>query len=285
MTTEKSTKENTLAANILVHGILANSGEYQKSVHFLPENQKKVRQLLLGLLGGTPQLAVNGVAIDFGCGTGFLIDLIHDLFSEIHGVDITTDMMKHVQMHNGKVHLHECRAEETPFPDNHFDFASAYSFMDHLFDFRAFLVEAFRVLKPGGIFYADLNPNRSFIKNIERVSDQQTARDNPIVYREIQGALHNGLNYQEKYGLDADALEAAEPIKTRDHGFEASEVLRVAGEVGFSSCQVEYEWFLGQAKVMHEQSAASAQLVDAYLRMTLPASAHLYKYLRFVFRK
>lgn len=279
-----ASQDEAIQANIYVHAFLANSGEYNKSPHFRPENQDKVRAILLRLLGGRRP---DAKAIDFGCGTGFLIHLMRDLFQEIHGVDITLDMMKQVDVSSGNVFLHESLAENTPFPENTFDFATAYSFMDHLRDYKAFLREAYRVLKPGGIFYADLNPNRDFILAI---ADAETRSNGlipttSIVTREIQGAIHNGEYYQQNFGLDADMLEKAEPIKTRDKGFDSAEVLSAAQEIGFSECRVEFEWFLGQAKVMHEQSPADAETVEKYLNSVMPISSQLFKYLRFVLVK
>lgn len=280
----ESTRAATLSANIQVHAYLANAGEYQKSPHFRPENQEKIRAIVRRLSADLQGRPGNKV-VDFGCGTGFLIDLMHDLFSEVHGVDITQDMMKHVNLRGGKVRLHECQAEKTPFPDNHFEFATAYSFMDHLFDYRDFLREAHRVLKPGGVFYADLNPNRAFIQAIEQAALAGAAGLSGIVEREILGALHNGTYYEQNFGLNATLLEAAEPIKSNDKGFDAAEVIAVARELGFASCRFECEWFLGQANVMHQQSMEDAATIEKYLLSVLPVSSRLYKYLRFVFVK
>ena len=278
------TMDEAIKANIYVHAFLANSGEYNKSPHFRPENQEKVRNVLLRLTAACREKIR---AIDFGCGTGFMIHLMHDLFGEVHGVDITQDMMKQVDLSSGNVTLHECMAESTPFAAETFDFATAYSFMDHLVDYRAFLLEAYRVLKKGGVFYSDLNPNRDFIMAIAGAEELANGilPITPIVHREIRGALHNGEHYEEHYGMNAELLEKAEPIKTFDQGFRAVEVLEAARAIGFSECRVEFEWFLGQAKVMHEQSRADADTVERYLNAVLPVSAHLFKYLRFVFVK
>lgn len=277
-------REEAIKANIYVHAFLANAGEYNKSPHFRPENQEKVRNILLRL---TAACREKNKVIDFGCGTGFMIHLMHDLFKEVHGVDVTQDMMKQVDLSSGNVTLHESMAECTPFAAETFDFATAYSFMDHLVDYHAFLQEAYRVLKKGGVFYSDLNPNRDFIMAIagaEKLAGG-VLPITPIVHREIQGALHNGEHYQEQFGMNAELLEKAEPIKTHDRGFSAVEVLEAARKIGFSDCRVEFEWFLGQAKVMHEQSRVDVDTVETYLNAVLPVSSHLFKYLRFVFVK
>ena len=283
-----STRDETIKANISLHSFLINAGEYNNSPHFRPENQEKVRGILQRLTENM-QVPPNTKTkvIDFGCGTGFMIHLMSNLFTEVHGVDITPDMMKQVDLSSGNVHLHESLVESTPFDKDTFDFATAYSFMDHLFDYRDFLNEAYRILKTGGTFYSDLNPNRDFIlamSHVESALSPQMAVSS-IVAREIQGALHNGEHYQQQYGVDASLMEKAEPIKSIDKGFDAQEILNVAREIGFTQCNVEYEWFLGQAKVMHEQSREDSDTVEKYLNSVLPVSSPLFKYLRFVFVK
>ena len=279
-------KQKILDANIYVHAFLANTGEYQKSPHFRPENQAKVRAIIERITEPLKTIE-NRKAIDFGCGTGFVIHLMKDLFDEIHGVDITQDMMKHVDLSSGNIFLHESVAENTPFESDSFDFATAYSFMDHLTDYRVFLKEAHRVLKKGGVFYSDLNPNRSFIQAMDNAESKyiNTSELSPIVKREIVGALHNGEYYKENFGMDAEMLEQAEPGKTLEKGFDAGETVKYAQSLGFSKCMVEYEWFLGQAKVMHEQSIEHSKVIEAHLNATLPVSEPLFKYLRFIFVK
>jgi SAM-dependent methyltransferase len=280
----KITREEAIKANIYVHSFLANAGEYNKSPHFRPENQEKVRRILQRLTAGMQGLSKSKV-IDFGCGTGFMIHLMRDLFAEVHGVDITQDMMRQVDLSSGNIYLHESLAESTPFAGDSFEFATAYSFMDHLFNYKDFLKEVYRVLKPGGIFYSDLNPNRDFILAMDGIEKAGSKTDSLIIEREIKGALHNGEYYQENFGVKADVLDMAEPIKSKDKGFNANEVLEAAKEIGFSQCRVEFEWFLGQAKVMHEQSLEQSRIVDEYLTSVLPVSSSLYKYLRLVFVK
>ena len=281
---QRPTREETLKANKYVHSNLANSGEYQKSPHFRIENKKKVRGIVEHLQSQlSPAIPLK--ALDFGCGTGFMIDLMKNLFSEVHGVDITQEMMDRVDISSGNVFLHESLAEHTAFPEAYFDFASAYSFMDHLFEPSDFLREVFRVLKPGGIFYSDLNPNRDFI---EAMCKAETIIENfpsSMVEREIFGALHNGEYYLQTFGISSDMLEKAEPIKSIDRGFSPVELVQLAKGAGFSHIEIEHDWFLGQAKVMHEISFDHATEIDSYLRSVLPVSSHLYKYLRLIIKK
>lgn len=286
MLIQNLSKEDALKANIYVHAFLANAGEYEKSPHFRPENIAKVRGIV-ELLTQPLQGKTGTKALDFGCGTGFMIRLVHDRFTEVHGIDITRDMMKFVDLSPGNIKLHEGMAENTGFAEGSFDFACAYSFMDHLFDYEVFLKEAHRVLKPGGIFYSDLNPNREFAAAMQRAdADRSVVCElSAVIAREVKGMLHNGDHYKDQFGMDPEQLEKAEPIKSRDLGFSAGEVLARARRLGFSDARVEFDWFLGQAKVMHEESAADAVVINRYLASMLPVSSPLFKYLRFVFVK
>ncbi|MBU0912329.1 MAG: class I SAM-dependent methyltransferase [Gammaproteobacteria bacterium] len=283
MSSDNDLREKVLQSNRYVHSFLVGIDEYQKSPHFRPENQQKVRSIICKL---TQQLKTKQRMIDFGCGTGFVINLAHDLYEEVIGVDITKEMMNKVDLSPGNIELVESLAEDTPFPDNHFDLATAYSFMDHLFDYKTFLLEVFRVLKPGGVFYSDLNPNREFMVAMENAASQTPQQTfSTQIHREIKGALHNGEFYQSQFGMDAAELEQAEPGKTLDKGFLAAEVMQTAKDIGFSSCKVEFEWFVNQGEWIHQKSDGQYQLIEEYLSSMRPLSDQLYKYLRFVMTK
>lgn len=273
---------SVLDANKHVHSFLVNSGEYEKSPHFLPENKAKVRAILHQLIN---QLSHTERMIDFGCGTGFILDLTHDLFREVVGVDITKDMMNKVDMSPGNIKLVESLAENTPFDNESFDLATAYSFMDHLYNYTDFLEESFRILRPGGIFYSDLNPNRDFISSVSEIELQNQSELSEVISKEIKGALHNGRYYKDEFGLDPTLLEKAEPIKTNCMGFCAIEVLEHAKKIGFTTCKVEYEWYANQGAVKHLQPEGDEQVIENYLKSMLPLSAGLFKYLRFIFIK
>ena len=283
--TDDSKNNETIAANIYVHSFLASSGEYNRSPHFRPENQQKVRAIIERMIQSM-RLEGPTKAIDFGCGTGFLINIMRDLFTEIHGVDITVEMMKQVDLSSGNIFLHQARAEKTPFQDQSFHFATAYSFLDHLYDLPVFLREVYRVLKPGGVFYADLNPNREFIKSLEQIANNTHHQELPeLLKKEIAGALNNGDYYEKTFGLDGKLLEKAEPLKSYGKGFCYKELKLLGKEIGFSDCRIEFDWFLGQAKVMHEQCPENLYAIDNHLRLILPMSAPLFKYLRIIFTK
>jgi len=285
MSNKLPAQNEVLEANIEVHSALANSGEYNRSPHFRPENQQKVRSILERLVSEAP-LKADSKLLDLGCGTGFIVHLVADLVAEVQGVDITNDMMSQIDLSKGNITLQLAQAEDVPFSDDNFDLVTAYSFMDHLLDYKLVIDEAFRVLKNGGIFYSDLNPNRGFSSLLESIEGKNYTEELPhSVSREIKGMLHNGEYYKEEFGLSEDSLTKAEPEKSFNRGFDAQEVSKYAKKIGFSKVQIQFDWFLGQGVLLNSNSTVDLDSVDSYLQQMLPASEGFYKYLRFIFVK
>lgn len=263
-------------ANILVHTAMAATYDTSEP-HFKPENKAVVRKHLEHLRSKTgPRL------LDVGCGTGFVIGIAKDLFEEIHGVDITQAMLDRVDRGGGNITLHLSVAEKTPFPDNHFDAASAYSFIHHLTDYAEVLKEVHRVLRPGGAFYIDLDPNKLFWQAMAQ-AEKGAARDKPsdIVAREIDSVMHTDDRVQKEFGIPAETFNLAENYKDIQGGIDGAELRDKALAIGFRSCEVGYYWYLGQGMVLHGQSAEAAATVESYLLRALPVSAPLFKYVRF----
>ena len=263
-------------ANILVHTAMAATYDSSEP-HFKPENKAVVRKHLEHLRSKTgPRL------LDVGCGTGFVINLAKDLFAEIHGVDVTQAMLDRVERSGGNITLHRSVAEHTPFPDKHFDAATAYSFIHHLTDYAEVLREVHRVLRPGGAFYVDLDPNRLFWKAIGAAqADAGAQAVSDIVAREIESVLHTDDRVQKEFGIPAETFNLAENYKDLQGGIDGREFRDKALAIGFSSCEVGYYWYLGQGSILHGQSAQDSATVESYLLRSLPVSAPLFKYVRF----
>jgi ubiquinone/menaquinone biosynthesis C-methylase UbiE len=281
--TKEITRDDVLEANIHIHTSLIDM--YDDQPHFRVENKEKVSAILTELRNAMT-LPVGGRSklLDMGCGTGFVLGLASNLFDELHGIDITPAMLDKIDTSSGKIHLHRGLAEKTPFAESSFDIVTAYSFMDHLFELRSFLTEVYRVLKPGGVFYSDQNANRSFWDAVGKLAGP-LGEYSAIVRREMTVGLRPEDELAKSREIDTEEFRAAEYIKTQENGIDAGEVIELAHSIGFSDCQVKYDWFLGQGKVMHNQSFADAEIVETYLREVAPLSDRLFKYLRFDIRK
>lgn len=264
--------KSTIDANIEVHTRMADRYDSEEP-HFRSENQQKVRDRLKKLRLRAP----GGRLLDVGCGTGFIVHLAADIFDEIHGVDITPAMMARIQKDKGNITLHESRAENMPFPDASFDAVTAYSFVDHVEDQGALLREIARVLKPGGVFYADLMPHRQFWRALSELRGVDPGSLSDIVSRETAMVVENDKKVEEQFGIEAETFRRAEPGKAAG-GIDPVELREVALRSGFRVCETSYDWYLGQGAVMHGQSFADSEVIEGYLRRALPLTNHLFKY-------
>lgn len=263
-------------ANIKVHTAMAHV--YNDSPHFREENKKKVRDDLLKCVAEAPS---RKSMLDLGCGTGFIIDLIHDQFDEIFGVDITPAMLKQVNLHGGKVKLHVAQAESTPFADQSFDMVTAYSFLDHLPTLEPVFKEIYRVLKPGGVFYSGQTANYYFWQALKDLEKQGVKpEDTPeVVRREFSASLHQSAEISKEYDFSAKEFEDAEYIKSQKGGVHDIEVMNLAQKIGFKKTEIKFHWYLGQAKIMHQQSFTDSQKIEDYLNMIGPLARPLFKYI------
>ena len=265
-----------IAANVEVHTRMADSYNGNEP-HYRPENRAKVRGRLEAMCRyGNRRL------LDLGCGTGFVIDLAKDLFERIDGVDVTQAMLDRVDRSGGHITLHNCAAERLPFADATFDVVSAYAFLHHLEDYQKVLAEALRVLKPGGGLYVDLEPNKLFweaMVELERGVPSPAYSD--IVRKEIDSVLHTDDRVETEFGIGKDVFNRAEYTKSILGGIDPYVFREQSLRMGFASCEIGFEWFLGQGAVLHGQSEEAAATVAAYLRRILPLSTRCFKYLSF----
>lgn len=269
------TATSIIDANVKVHTRLAATYEATEP-HFRPENMAKVRSHLMQLAGQR-----TGRLLDMGCGTGFIISLARDLFSRVDGVDVTQAMLDQVDMSSGNVFVHQATVEDLPFLDSAFDVVTGYAFLHHLKDYEVAIKQAYRVLKPGGCAYFDLDPNRRYWQMLSQTEPRSDAAGNAIVVREIASVLHVDERIEAEYGIDRETFNNAEYTKAMLGGIDPDEFAKSATEAGFAQCVITPQWFMGQGHVMHQQSFEAAEQVDAYLRSVLPCSLPMFKYLRF----
>jgi ubiquinone/menaquinone biosynthesis C-methylase UbiE len=276
-----ATPNEVIQANIQVHTRMADSYN-RNEPHYRPENRAKVRARLEQMQRRFGRARL----LDLGCGTGFIIDLAKDLFDAVDGVDVTQAMLDRVDLSSGNVRLHRCAAEALPFADASFDVVSAYAFVHHLKDYSKALGEALRVLQPGGGCYIDLEPNRLFWQAMVRLEQGAGgSRYSDIVLREIDAVLHRDDGVQDEFGIDKELFNRAEYTKAVLGGIDPWGFRDECLRLGFRSCEISFEWFLGQGAVMHQQSFEAAATVEAYLRRILPLTADCFKYLQFVLTK
>ncbi len=271
-------RDEIIKANIQVHSKMAKTYSTSEP-HFRPENIQKVSDVL----GGFFKDQKIKRALDLGCGTGFMINILKKFAEEIDGVDVTQEMLDQVDK-SGKtqVRLHKHDTGTFGVEKGTYDVVTMYSFIHHLFDVKPTFKTAYEGLKSGGKLFIGLEPNFYFW-NALRDLDHKGNFDE-IVAREVR-AVDEDEVVAIKFGVSKDTLDKAEFSKSIKGGFKEEELLADLKAIGFKNIRVEYDWFLGQGMMINEASVPvaerfkNANVVDGILKRQLPLTLHLFKYL------
>jgi SAM-dependent methyltransferase len=116
------------------------------------------------LTGELPRVAERGAALEIGCGPARLMRPMAAHFGEIHGVDVSEEMVRLAAERlkdtpNAFAH-HGSGGDLKMFPDGKFDFVYSYAVFQHIPSREVvfeYLREARRVLKDGGVLRCQLN--------------------------------------------------------------------------------------------------------------------------------
>jgi ubiquinone/menaquinone biosynthesis C-methylase UbiE len=266
-------KNTVINANIDLHTKLASKYN-ETEPHFRPENKAKTRARILEITKNISRTSM----LDIGCGSGFIFSLIQDEFEKLYGIDITQAMLERVDTSSGKINLQIAQAENLPFAQNMFDLVTGYSVLDHFEDFVVIFEQAYRVLKPGGVLYFDLIPNQKYWQALKDLPLHVTPPYADIIHRELNWFYHNEDRIEEQFGVDKTTFQTAEPYKARG-GFAAPTLKSAAETIGFSHIEIHFDWFLGEAKYLHEAPEAARSTINGYLERARPLTEHLFKYL------
>lgn len=136
----------------------------QDEEEFFATAADEVRSLREELHRLEPAPAAERRALEIGCGPGRLMRPMSRHFSEIHGVDVSGEMVRLARQRlrdipNARVHL-TAGADLAALPDTYFDFVYSYAVFQHIPSREVvyqYLAEAWRVLKPGGILRCQMN--------------------------------------------------------------------------------------------------------------------------------
>lgn len=103
-------------------------------------------------------------ALEIGCGPGRLLRPLRRHFREIHGLDISDEMIRRARSNfrdSPNVHLHLTRDSSlSAFRDESFSFVYSYAVFQHIPNAEVihnYLHDAVRVLAPGGLFVFQIN--------------------------------------------------------------------------------------------------------------------------------
>jgi SAM-dependent methyltransferase len=150
--------------------------------------------LVKGLAADFKRLAGRGAALEIGCGPGRLMRPLSRYFGEIHGVDVSDEMIRLARERlrgtpNAHPH-HTTGSDLAQFPDDKFDYVYSYAVFQHIPSREVvfnYLREAWRVLKPGGILKAHLNGLPAHARHYDTWSGVRIAPDEVRDFARAQG--------------------------------------------------------------------------------------------------
>jgi ubiquinone/menaquinone biosynthesis C-methylase UbiE len=103
-------------------------------------------QALLELAGQTNAKTI----LEVGSGTGFWLNLLNQTGATMYGLDYSMGMLQQAKGQPAHLHLSRGLGTQLPYRSATFDLLYCVDAIHHFGDHRAFILEAYRLLKPGG---------------------------------------------------------------------------------------------------------------------------------------
>ncbi len=119
--------------------------------------------------------------LEVGCGTGHWLSAMHSAVQELYGLDPSMGMLNQVRERKMPIKLIRGYARQLPFENSFFDMVFCVNAIHHFEDPRAFVSEAFRVLRAGEVL--------AIIGN-----DPHGQRDSWYVYHYFEGTYETDLS-------------------------------------------------------------------------------------------
>lgn len=89
--------------------------------------------------------------LEVGSGTGFWLNLLNQTGAALYGLDYSMGMIRQAKGQPAPLHLSRGLGTQLPYRSSTFDLLYCVDAIHHFGDHRAFIAEAYRLLKPGGV--------------------------------------------------------------------------------------------------------------------------------------
>lgn len=119
------------------------------------ENKLKCPWVIAEMKNASLEPSKDVSILDIGCGAGFLTNHCGTLGYSVTGVDISKESLHIAKLYDESKSVQYIEADcyALPFANETFSVVTAMDFLEHVPDPRRVVIEAARVLKPGGLFF------------------------------------------------------------------------------------------------------------------------------------
>ncbi len=168
-----------------------------------------------------------GDFLDYGCGTGFLMEIAEKYFQHVAGVDVSPDMIAQISDER----LRACaRVGDEHYlkglPGGSFSAICCNSVLHHIPEHDELLREFFRLLKPAGIFHSFHDPNAFHRRS---------------VYYRLRGVARRVLRPGSTHALSGELEEKAEVYDMAKGGMNPEKIKAKLLALGFEDVTVYYD--------------------------------------------
>ncbi len=186
-------------------------------------------------------------ALEIGCGPGRLMRPMSRHFGEIHGVDVSDEMVQQARDKLQDIphaHAHHASGSDLAlFPADHFDFVYSYAVFQHIPSAEvvfSYLRETIRVLKPGGFARLQIN---GLPRSARAYTTWEGVRIGGDEVREF--ARVNGVQLLSLTGVDTQYMwttwqkPAAARIRNVVNAFSREQPVPSSGRLACATLQIE----------------------------------------------
>jgi ubiquinone/menaquinone biosynthesis C-methylase UbiE len=225
-------------------------------------------------------------ALEIGCGPGRLMRPMSRNFGELHGVDVSDEMIRLAQERFGasrSIHLHQnTGADLAPLPSDYFDFVYSYAVFQHIPSrdvVLSYFDEIRRVLKDGGLARLQLNglPPAATPPNTwegvrfsrEDVAGYARTHDFQLLVLEGEGTQYMSTTWRKQpKGWRANLKNTGAPAKVQRSGNAHTDEPFVAASGRFAQATFRVEQLspdcdLNDLRVTFEGAAGTACCIGA----------------------
>lgn len=195
----------------------------QKYGLFAENARSRYREVIKENLG----IIRKGLVINVACGTGNMMDIENGYGLNSVGFDISINMLKLARRYTTRMFVGDFYA--MPFKDRSVSFAAGFALLHHVYDHAAFLHELNRVLMPGGLFYADYDPNYYTVAKIKK---------HPITAPVWQIYEQHSDRVRKLDRVDPETFALADYYAVREYGLRYESLEKSLRQAGFKEVQV-----------------------------------------------